>query len=139
MAGIKFINYIVDTMYYKTNPDFDINNNEINISEEIIADIDIDESEAIIKLQAKLEESVNVPFSFDVSIIGYFEFIDEESEGISFRDFLRTNAVAILFPYLRSIVSELIGKSNRFPSYNMPVRNIANELAKKDNITINEH
>ncbi|HDJ1807371.1 TPA: pretranslocase subunit SecB family protein, partial [Staphylococcus aureus] len=57
MAGISFINYIVDTMYYKTNPNFDAENTiEISIHEEVFADIDISKEEdvAIITLQAKL-------------------------------------------------------------------------------------
>ena len=37
MAGISFINYIVDTMYYKTNPNFDAENTiEISIHEEVL-------------------------------------------------------------------------------------------------------
>ncbi|HCT3152192.1 TPA: protein-export chaperone SecB [Staphylococcus aureus] len=141
MAGISFINYIVDTMYYKTNPNFDAENTiEISINEEVFADIDISKEEdvAIITLQAKLKETSDVPFSFDASIVGYFEYNSEESDGIQFKEFLKTNAIAILFPYLRSIVSELTGKSNRFLSYNMPVRNIAHEIAEKGNINITE-
>ncbi|MDW4255971.1 pretranslocase subunit SecB family protein [Staphylococcus saprophyticus] len=140
MAGINFLNYIVDSMYYKTNPNFDLKSKEIIINEEIYADINIIEEDetAMITLQAKLEESEEVPFSFDVSIVGYFEFDVEESDGIQFKDFLKTNAIAILFPYLRTIVSDLTGKSNRFPNYNMPVRNIANEIAENNNINITE-
>ncbi|MEJ7541790.1 protein-export chaperone SecB [Staphylococcus intermedius] len=142
MAGISFINYVVDAMYYKTNPHFDAENNkEIFINEEIFADIDIDNEKnvAIVTLKAELVETNEVPFSFEASIVGYFEFNLEESDGNSFKDFLETNAIAILFPYLRSIVSELTGKSNRFPSYNMPVRNIAHELSSKGNISIKEN
>lgn len=140
MAGINFLNYIVDSMYYKTNPNFDLKSKEIIINEEIYADINIIEEDetAMITLQAKLEESEEVPFSFDVSIVGYFEFDVEESDGIQFKDFLKTNAIAILFPYLRTIVSDLTGKSNRFPNYNMPVRNIANEIVENNNINITE-
>lgn len=141
MAAINFINYVVDSMFYKTNPEFDIEGNkDIIIEEDVDAQINIlDEQEtAIITLRAKLEENENVPFSFEVSIVGYFEFDEKESDGIEFREFLRTNAVAILFPYLRSIVSDLTGKSNRFPNYNMPVRNIAREMAEKNNIKITE-
>ncbi|UXR75587.1 MULTISPECIES: protein-export chaperone SecB [unclassified Staphylococcus] len=139
MAAINFINYVVDTMYYKTNPEFDIENNkDISIDEEVDAHINIidDEENAIITLRAKLDEKETVPFSFEVSIVGYFEFDEEESDGIDFKDLLKTNAVAILFPYLRAIVSELTGKSNRFPNYNMPVRNIAREMSEKNNIKI---
>ncbi|GGB85290.1 protein-export chaperone SecB [Staphylococcus nepalensis] len=141
MAAINFINYVVDTMYYKTNPEFDIENNkDITIDEDVDAHINIidDEETAIITLRAKLDENENVPFSFEVSIVGYFEFDEKESDGIDFRDLLKTNAVAILFPYLRSIVSELTGKSNRFPNYNMPVRNIAREMSEKNNIKITD-
>lgn len=141
MAAINFINYIVDTMYYKTNPNFDIENNEdIIIDEDVDAHINIIDVKktAIITLRSKLNEKENVPFSFEVSIVGYFEFDEKESDGIDFKDLLKTNAVAILFPYLRAIVSELTGKSNRFPNYNMPVRNIAREMSEKNNIKITE-
>ncbi|MEJ7541598.1 MULTISPECIES: protein-export chaperone SecB [Staphylococcus intermedius group] len=141
MAAINFINYVVDTMYYKTNPNFDIDNNEdIIIDEEVDAHINIIDNEktAIITLRSELKEKDSVPFSFEVRIVGYFEFDEKESDGVDFKDLLKTNAVAILFPYLRAIVSELTGKSNRFPNYNMPVRNIAREMAEKNNITITE-
>ncbi|UXR69019.1 protein-export chaperone SecB [Staphylococcus sp. IVB6246] len=139
MAGIKFINYIVDTMYYKTNPNFKRQEKKkIRINEDIYAEVKIntDKNKAIITLQAVLEEDNQFPFTFDVKIIGYFEFVIEESYGIEFEDLLKKNAIAILFPYLRAIVSELIGKSNKYPSYNMPVRNIVRELESKDKIKV---
>lgn len=141
MAGITFLNYVVDTMNYKTNPSFDRKKaKELIINEEIDAKIDIvdEEDNAVITLRSILEEKENVPFSFEVIIVGYFEFNNDESDDILFRDFLRTNAIAILFPYLRSIVSDLTGKSNIYPNYNMPVRNIAQELEDKGNIEIYE-
>ncbi|CAC5917902.1 preprotein translocase subunit SecB [Staphylococcus aureus] len=141
MAGITFLNYVVDTMNYKTNASFDREKvDKIKINEEIDAKIDIinDDNNAIITLRSALEENENVPFSFEVIIVGYFEYNKEESDDILFKDFLRTNAIAILFPYLRSIVSDLTGKSNIYPNYNMSVRNIAKELEDSGNIEIYE-
>ena len=92
---------------------------------------------AIITLQAKLKETSDVPFSFDASIVDILNIILKNQMVFNLKIF-KTNAIAILFPYLRSIVSELTGKSNRFPSYNMPVRNIAHEIAEKGNINITE-
>lgn len=141
MAGITFINYIVDTMLYKTNPSFNkelLKNIEIN--EEVEAEIALrkDEKMAVVTITAELDENPRVPFSFKVTIVGYFEYNEEEAEEISFTKFLKTNAIAILYPYLRSIVSDLTGKSNVFPNYNMPVTNISRELEETDKIKIIE-
>lgn len=140
MAGIRFINYIVDSIFYKTNPNFDIEHvKKISIDEKIFATIDIleEEESAVITLKAKVNERENVPFSFEASIVGYFEYNKEASDGIEFEKFLKTNAIAILFPYLRSLVSDITAKSNKFPNYNMPVRNISQEIEENGNIQIN--
>ena len=90
MAGISFINYIVDTMYYKTNPNFDAENTiEISIHEEVFADIDISKEEdvAIITLQAKLKETSDVPFSFDASIVDILNIILKNQMVFNLKNF----------------------------------------------------
>lgn len=141
MAGIKFINYVVDTMMYKTNQSFNKEKlQNVEIKEKVKATIALknDDSMSTVILTSTLSESPENPFSFEVTIVGYFEYNEKEAEEIEFKDFLKTNAIAILYPYLRCIVSELTGKSNVFPNYNMPVINISRELEETDRIKIIE-
>lgn len=138
MAGLSFINYVVDEMYYKTNSAFELPEDEsIEINEEIKAEIVIrSKSDAVVAMQCTLEENEKTPFSFDVKIVGYFEYNSEEAEEIKFQDFLKANAVAILFPYLREVISNLTGKSNVYPNYNLPIRNISKEMQDNDLIRV---
>lgn len=138
MAGISFINYVVDEMYYKTNSSFTVPENEgIEINEKINAEIVIrSKNDAVVAIQCVLEENEKNPFSLDVKIVGYFEYNSDDSDGIMFQDFLKTNAVAILFPYLREVVSNLTGKSNVYPNYNLPIKNISKEMQENDSIRV---
>ncbi|WP_353462663.1 protein-export chaperone SecB [Mammaliicoccus sciuri] len=138
MAGLSFINYVVDEMYYKTNSSFELPEGEsIKINEEFRAEIVISsKSDAVVAIQCTLEEDKKIPFSFDVKIVGYFEYNSEEADDIEFQDFLKANAVAILYPYLREVISNLTGKSNSYPNYNLPIKNISKEMQENDSIKV---
>ncbi len=58
----------------------------------------------------------------------------EESENIEFEDYLTTSAIAILFPYLRSVIADVTARSNEFPVLNLPVANISKMLVEQDAI-----
>lgn len=140
MAGISFVNYVVDEMQYKTNSSFKRSDEQqISIIEKITAEIAIDKRDAVVSLSAELEEDENNPFSFFVKIVGVFEYNKNESGNQSFNKFLETNAIAILFPYLRAVVSDITSKSNIYPNYNMPVRNIVTELSDKGLIKVTDY
>lgn len=72
----------------------------------------------------------------DVEIEGLFEFVESDSEGLKFEEYLTNNAVAILFPYLRSTISELTAKSNQFPVLNLPIINVAKMLDAENKIKV---
>ena len=49
------------------------------------------------------DEARKAPYEIELDVSGYFELIDFNSNDT--KEFLNKNAVAILFPYLRSILS----------------------------------
>lgn len=135
MAGIIFNNYITSKIAYERNPNFS-KKNRLTIYPSYICEIIENELEANVKLTAVVlaEKDQNQPFCMEVEIVGFFEYVPEESEDISFKDYLMTNAIAILFPYLRTIIADITTRSNEFPTLTLPVANISKLLSEQDAI-----
>lgn len=135
MAGIKFNNYITSKIAYERNPKFS-QKGRLTVNPSYICEIIENELEANVKLTATIlaEKDQNQPFSMEVEIVGFFEYVPEDSENISFKDYLMTNAIAILFPYLRAIIADITARSNEFPTLSLPVANISKLLSEQDAI-----
>jgi preprotein translocase subunit SecB len=74
---------------------------------------EIKENELIIKLYTKVfgnSEIKNYPFEIEVAITGYFD-ISENEGNIDFEP----NAIAILYPYIRAIISTYTSSANVMP------------------------
>jgi len=136
MAGIKFNDYITSKIYYERNPNF-IYKDRLNVNPFYECEITENELEASVKLKARvgLEKDPDIPFSMEIEIIGFFEYIPEESEDIGFEDYLMTNSIAILFPYLRAVIADITARSNEFPALNLPVANISKMMSDQDTIS----
>ena len=133
-ALLQFKQYHVLESHYKSNPFF-----EGNIVQEtsynIFFRLDInqqDNNEAAIRLGINLgDESLsNYAIYVKVEIYGLFrlettEHISEEQR----ESFFKINGVAILFPYLRSLVSDLTSKGSMFPVI-LPTMNITAMIAE---------
>ncbi|HJG39012.1 protein-export chaperone SecB [Lactobacillus amylovorus] len=131
MAVISFENYRVLELSYKRKTDIK-KTNTINLKPKILNKINIDNSQkrATVRLGVVIDEEV--PFKLKVEIEGTFLYdVKEDPNKIGFKNLLNTNAVAILYPYLRSLVSSLTGMSNEFAQLILPTVNIAQML--KDN------
>ena len=131
MAVISFENYRVLELSYKRKTDIK-KTNTINLKPKIFNKINIDNSQkrATVRLGVVIDEEV--PFKLKVEIEGTFLYdVKEDPNKIGFKNLLNTNAVAILYPYLRSLVSSLTGMSNEFAQLILPTVNIAQML--KDN------
>ncbi|MDK7902793.1 protein-export chaperone SecB [Staphylococcus epidermidis] len=135
MASLIFKDYIVDKMYFKANPNYKEEENGITINPDISVEISNDNEIAIVKIDADINEDLDNPvYQVSVTIIGVFEFNQKEADEIKFDELLSSNAIAILYPYLRSLVSELTNKSNNYPNFNLPVMNIVQMLKDNDKI-----
>lgn len=74
-----------------------------------------DIKEAILKLEVEIGENTEEDY-LKVSIAGYFTFeTEEEVDEEVIYNFYERNGTAILFPYLRSIVSDLTSKGSDSP------------------------
>lgn len=139
---ITFDNYIVKKILLQANPHY-VPADKIDLEAEFFHDIDIDfnQSLAAVELGCSIfkEMKEHYPFSLEVEMIGFFKF-DADLPPEQVENLLRVNATAIMFPYLRSIVSGITADSG-FQPVILPVVNIHKMFAgyEDDEKTEEEH
>lgn len=141
-AILKFEDYHVLNTQYILNPFFD-EDDEQSLNPVFDLSIDFpDEGKnnlAFIKLGVSIgdEDLLNNSFFVSATILGIFTLnIPEENkddEETIINQFYKINAVAILFPYLRSLISDLTSKGSETPVI-IPTINVV-ELMKKEGST----
>ncbi|QDA74653.1 hypothetical protein EOT00_06735 [Listeria seeligeri] len=136
-AVISFENYYVKNISYQPNENFKAPDNGIDLKVDFSVNIGVDSKNAVVELSSEIgdEFEEGQPFNLDLTIVGLFEYQGNKNEPMQeFNNYLKQNAIAILFPYLRSLISDITSRSNQFPAYTLPVMNIAEML--KDNNSI---
>ena len=109
---LRFIRYEVNEIYFKNNANFKLNKDGTPIDLKIIPTVDIEDKNMNITLQIVIfegAEQTNKPFEMKVNITGYFM-----AEGCN-PETLKANAIAILDPYVRAIVSTYTANANITP------------------------
>ncbi len=122
---LKFIRYEVNEIYLKKNINFQPNKNGIPIDLRIKPNVDIKDKNMNIILQTTIFENAeqnNKPFEMKVNLTGYFMVDGCEPET------LKANAIAILYPYVRAIISTYTANANITPLI-LPTINV-NKLIK---------
>lgn len=141
MAGLIFETYTIEEMMYKKNENFEFTEDGgIDLDPQFNIIINKSEQEAIVEMHfsvGSLSDKIS-PFNIEVKVRGLFTYNAEEAEDEPFVNFLKTNAVAVLFPYLRQIVSNLTSTTNEFPTFILPVMNIVKYVEEENSIIINE-
>lgn len=135
MAILEFENYVVNTMSYSKNENFDRQNSEINLKPAISADFNKKDDIINVKLTVLIGslEDKKKPFRIECEVIGKFKYnTDKNDTEISEESIIKNNTVAILYPYIRQLVSSLTQQSNEYPSYILPTINVAKALEKED-------
>ncbi|MDN2649645.1 protein-export chaperone SecB [Leuconostoc lactis] len=138
MAVINFLNYTVSEMVYKKNESFvEPVDSQYGYQPQFSYGVsDLIDDNFDVTLSVELD-SENFPFYFKVEIVGKFTFNQEEvSEkiGTSYTDY-KANALAIMFPYTRSLVSQLTLMSNEFQALQFPTINVNNFVENNDEET----
>ncbi|MCM0582805.1 protein-export chaperone SecB [Weissella diestrammenae] len=127
MAAFKFNGFKVLRMNFEAKEKFvkDDQNYEFNIGH----DFSINGTHMSVKLGTN--NTNDFPFKYNVLIQGEFDYVDsEDSDGIGFKAF-RANALAILFPYLRTIVAQVTAISE-FEAVTLPTINMIQYLENAD-------
>lgn len=117
-------NYIVKTMNFSINEEFQFNQDKtISINPEFKRQVrKVDNDTATVNLGFCINnEKKDMPFSMEIDIEGLFYLENwEQPEQLPI---ITSNTIAILFPYLRSLVSMVTANANISP-YVLPVMNI---------------
>lgn len=135
MAVLEFKNYIVNNMSYIKNKNFDRKTREINLKPVISADFNRKADIIYVKLTVLIGslDDKKIPFKVECEVTGKFKYnADKNDTKISEEAIVKNNTVAILYPYIRQLISSLTQQSNEYPSYILPTINVAKMLNKKD-------
>lgn len=131
---LQFNHYIVKKVEFDYNLECEENEDGVNIDFDIDADFKVNEdaTEMVVFLNMVIFDNPienNYPFKMKLEMVGIFSMKLGEDEDISF---YKSNAVAILFPYARALVSSYTANSNVTPLV-LPTININKLLQDKRN------
>lgn len=143
MASIIFKDYIIESSNYRSNPSFEKPHEEYGlvIEEDISAEVGIKDDKGYVKIKVILnkEDDIkyinNTPFFLEVVIRGIFSYEFEKEEKSQLKSLLGSNALAILYPYLRSYITFITANTNQFPTYILPVVNFAKLVSDEEKIS----
>lgn len=124
-SSLIFERYVVNRITFKRNENYNLEQ-KTNIQFSIVKNVKKIENRMEITLNTKVFENAeknNYPFEMEVEITGYFAI--ENENNINFEP----NAIAILYPYIRAIVSTYTANAN-VNSLILPPINV-NNLFKK--------
>ena len=130
VGTITFIDYKVVNVEFKLNQDFNWEKEidlEINVESDQILSDDKKQMVVILKVCVFDDKSESYPFKMFVELHGLFELSDDTSENNI--DKYYTNGLAILYPYVRAIVSNYTASANIEPVI-LPTVNIAKMINK---------
>lgn len=117
---LRFNKYIVDEVVFKSNPNFNPTDDKLKIDFSIKKNVEHrSNGEMIVSLNVNIFEKANeknYPFEMMVKLRGFFTMSDSTIN-------LDSNAIAILYPYIRSIVSVYTSSIN-VPPLILPVINV---------------
>lgn len=123
-SSLKFIDYYVDSVEFYNNTEFD-DQEKVKLDfhlEKEIKYVEDEKKTIMVTLNLKIFENPlenNYPFNMNLSLTGIFEIDFTDIDKM--REFAETNAVAILFPYLRSMVSTYTANANVSPLILPPI------------------
>ena len=131
MSVLEFKGYSVKTLSYTKNPQFNMKDGEISFSPNFSAAFRDDGDDTLVELQIALGSLTDssVPFKVVAVVIGRFHYkADEDETNIGTEQLLHTNAVAILYPYVRTLIANITNASNEFPTFNLPTIDVTKAL-----------
>ena len=135
MAVINFLGYQLTGLKYEKNYDF-LEREDGNVGYEPVFNYSVANTDYEKKLyEVKVSVGINAtefPFVVSVDLVAQFNF-DSENPDDNFEDFL-PNALAIVFPYLRSAVSQLSLMSNEYSALQFPTVNLYQLIQQNKNI-----
>lgn len=138
-SAFRFIDYKINNLQLKLNENYTDDNAAIEdiLSVSVGINIGLNElhSQAIVKLDFAVFQDVetdNYPYKINAEMIGYFEIEGNHSEQEVIK-LCKINGTAIMFPYIRSAITDLTKISNVTPLI-LPAINIHKLIEAQDKL-----
>ncbi len=135
---LKLIRYDVLKLNFALNLNYCYNENRtIEVNPQLtrqINKIDENQAEVVLTFAISSAEDLTTPFDFELSIRGIFESNQWET---TCPDVMKINTVAILFPFLRSLIATVTANVN-VPPYVLPVINVEQWLKQSEQEQANQ-
>lgn len=127
---ITFLDYRVNKIEFVNNKEY--NGEEVDIDFDMAVEVHVSEDgqEMIVVLKTNIfdsQEETVYPFKMSVEVEGYFKS-NFEGEEQDIKKYVK-NAVAILFPYVRSLISTYTANANVTPLI-LPTINVSKLVEK---------
>lgn len=129
---LKFNNYVVESIEFRAN--FNFSGEDKDIKFDFDSSYEFEDDNFILKLNMVIfpgAEQNDYPFSMKVEMIGLFE-VESSADDNTKINFAEKNAIAILFPYLRSLVSVYTSNANIGTTILPPINVVKYLNDKKD-------
>jgi preprotein translocase subunit SecB len=119
---LQFKNYKVNKLYFCEDDKLISADDTFKVNPHFMKNINIiDDKNFEVTVGCKIESTSENPFPFDLEVVLTGDFSISEKDA-NYETLINENAVAILFPYLRSIISSLTLNANRnsliLPTFN---------------------
>lgn len=129
-SSLRFYNYVVNRVLFETNSAF--SPEQVQLSLRFSRQIEMDLPDLHVTLSVVIFPNAtenNYPFTMALSITGYFTLEGETAEAA--QQLAEINAVAILYPFLRAMVSTYSANANVAPVL-LPTINVAQYFADEE-------
>lgn len=119
---LRFENYIVKKVLFEYNLQYN-NEEAIDIKFDVDADYCVKEEDGSMQVTLETyvfngEDKTKYPFSMEMEVVGFFSISNVSEEQI---ENFKPNAVAILFPYVRALISSYTANANVTPLILPPI------------------
>lgn len=129
---LKLVNYNVLNISFSLNLEYQYQQHgPIEVNPRLtrqIKKIDENKAEVVLAFAIQKTDELPTPFDLEITIMGIFECEQWETES---PDIMKINTVAILFPFLRSLIATVTANAS-VPPYVLPVLNVEQWLKETE-------
>lgn len=141
ISNFQFLDYKVDYIKFELNNSYRSEKQlKMDLKLETVIGITEDSTSGKVTLKTDIFQKAkekNYPFSLEVSLTGFFEVTEKISET-QFKEFLELNGTATMFPFLRSVISDITRISNIEPLI-LPLINIHSLVQQRNPLNATEN
>lgn len=125
MSYLNFLNYRVLDLEYIRKRNVDLERGKpIKLRPKLKVHSEYDDKDSIVNVTLALTGLENLPFDLKATIEGKFKYIHGGKLPSNYLQLIQNNAATILFPYLRSAISQITLLGNEYSPIILPLINI---------------